>query len=529
MLIALLAFVVLMSGESLAAYQRTADNTVPAYTDSNLRNRQGNERVDRGDVVTVFQETSGAYYVRYPTPNGTKDRWVPKNIFNGGNNVNVFHPSEGDYFIVPESNGAFALDVKGGGQAAAGTPIWLYQKNDSDAQIFTIRRVNGDWYKLVHKRTGLVINVQRGNDSDRTQMWLYQDDGSDSCYWRFIDAGNGSYIIQSKLGSNRVFDLNGNNAYNGATVQLWSYHTNQAAHWKLVSASTIRTQIQKGNGDVNGDGRIDSKDSDLLRNYLVGNTTSINKSNADINGDGEINVVDLAQLSDKIGNQTQPTQNVQRQAKQTVPAFTNSSLSNRTGNERVDAGDMVTVLQEANNAYLVRYPTSNGTKDRWVSKDIFSDPPPVPAKLQELINRWNNQTWRNHTYLSNVKECKEFASFIFNSLYGVGYIGGGSTSDNPKNYLINLSNPNRVGLRDYKINLTANSARELFAQAQAGDFVQIRRRHGGPHSGIFVNRTGDGIVLFEANADGKNSIRTNTYSYSDLANKNYAMSLYYAK
>lgn len=65
--------------------------------------------------------------------------------------------------------------------------------------------------------------------------------------------------------------------------------------------------------------------------------------------------------------------------------------------------------------------------------------------------------------------------------------------------------------------------------AQSGDFVQIRRRHGGPHSGIFVNRTENGIVLFEANADGRNSIRTNTYSYSDLAGRNYAMSLYYAK
>ncbi len=82
LLTAFLALVVLASSEAIAAYQRTADNTVPAYTDRNLSNRQGNERVDRGDVVTVFEETDNAYYVRYPTPRGTKDRWVPKNIFN---------------------------------------------------------------------------------------------------------------------------------------------------------------------------------------------------------------------------------------------------------------------------------------------------------------------------------------------------------------------------------------------------------------------------------------------------------------
>lgn len=65
-----------------ADYTRIADNTVPAYTNSALTKRNGNERVDKGDRVTVHQETSNAYYVTYPVRNGTKTRWVPKNIFN---------------------------------------------------------------------------------------------------------------------------------------------------------------------------------------------------------------------------------------------------------------------------------------------------------------------------------------------------------------------------------------------------------------------------------------------------------------
>ena len=65
-----------------ADYERTADNTVPAYHDANLTQRTGNERVDRGDRVIVHQETGNAYEVTYPTPRGSKRRWVPKNIFN---------------------------------------------------------------------------------------------------------------------------------------------------------------------------------------------------------------------------------------------------------------------------------------------------------------------------------------------------------------------------------------------------------------------------------------------------------------
>ncbi|MBR1580179.1 MAG: RICIN domain-containing protein [Selenomonadaceae bacterium] len=535
LLTALLAFIAPISGEVLAAYQKTADNTVPAYTDQNLRNRQGNERVDAGDVVTVFQETSNAYYVRYPTPRGTKDRWVPKNIFNGGsnNNVQAAHPNEGDYLILPESNNSFALDVKGGGQAAAGTPIWLYQKNGSDAQIFTVKRVNGDWYKLVHKRTGLVINVQNGNDSDRNQMWLYHDDGSDSCYWRFINAGNGSYIIQSKLGSNRVLDLNGNNAYNGAVVHLWSYHTNQAARWKLVQAVSASTK--EGNGDVNGDGTVDQSDYQMLLNiYQNGGRPYI--PNGDLTGDGVIDMVDVSwfkqamnglRSSPKMGPiaavPTRPTQNqkqnVQRQAKQTVPAFTDSGLRSRTGNECVDAGDMVTVLQETSNAYLVRYPTSNGTKDRWVSKDIFIDPPPVPAKLQELINRWNNRTWQDHYYSPNGIQCKEFAAYVYHEVYGYSYSDVGSTGT--QKYTLNS---NRMVCRASQSSLNSSNVRALFQNAQPGDFIQMRRGHGGAHSAILVEKTNNGVTFFEANADGKNTIWTKTYSYDDLVARKYSQS-----
>ena len=82
-----------ISVAAFAAYERTADNTVPAYTDPDLRNRNGNERVDAGDRLIVFEERENSYYVRYPVRNGTKDRWVPKNVFNNGNNGGNISPS----------------------------------------------------------------------------------------------------------------------------------------------------------------------------------------------------------------------------------------------------------------------------------------------------------------------------------------------------------------------------------------------------------------------------------------------------
>ena len=61
----------LVSTAAFADYERTADNTVPAYQDPGLTNRTGNERVDAGDRVIVHEETGNAYRVTYPTPRGS--------------------------------------------------------------------------------------------------------------------------------------------------------------------------------------------------------------------------------------------------------------------------------------------------------------------------------------------------------------------------------------------------------------------------------------------------------------------------
>ena len=339
--------------------------------------------------------------------------------------------------------------------------------------------------------------------------------------------------------------------------------------WVPSSAvSSVKPNPTPGlKGDVNGDGKVDNRDVELLKNYLYEGIpeSQINKANADVDGDGQINLYDVMKLNEMVNDKPQANHNPQgtvEQANSPAPNtlhvrgkaydLDNARASTRLhvyvgggagsgapsyeirtdGNSRI-FDDTRTVNRTGRQhvyVYALNDYGAGENKEIWNGfVDIQGQSQSIPAKLQNLIDTYKDRVWKDHTYLRDVKQCKEFASFIFDKMYGVGYIGGGSTSDNPQNYLINLSNPSRVGLRDYKTNLTDESARTLFQNAQPGDFVQIRRRHGGPHSGIFVNRTTNGIVLFEANEDGKNSIRTNSYSYAELANRNFAMSLYYAK
>ena len=164
----------------------------------------------------------------------------------------------------------------------------------------------------------------------------------------------------------------------------------------------------------------------------------------------------------------------------------------------------------------------------------------ISSSLQNLINQWNGKTWKDHTYLSNVSQCKEFASYIFNELYSTGYIGSGSVSSNYYNWRLSSTPSNVYQVAEVKPTFNKNTARnafqEMFSNAQPGDFIQIKRGSMSPHSAIFVGWTDDGVQWLDANADGKNSIKLQTYKYDDLVKTtnsghqwNVAMSLYRAK
>jgi murein DD-endopeptidase MepM/ murein hydrolase activator NlpD len=151
-------------------------------------------------------------------------------------------PAEGDYYLLPEADSGYALDVAGGGDAPEQTILQLYHKNNTDAQIFHIKRISGEWHIIQHKRTGRVANCQWGGNSNGTRLWLYHYDGTASCHWRFIKQNNDSYLIQSQLSGNPIMELQNNNVYAQGRIQLWNRHSGQAGRWKLVRVQAVPPQ-----------------------------------------------------------------------------------------------------------------------------------------------------------------------------------------------------------------------------------------------------------------------------------------------
>lgn len=162
---------------------------------------------------------------------------VSMNAVDAASRTKVIYPKEGDCRIVTVIDTQYAIDVDGGDTAQSMSELKLQPKDDYDSQVFTLKRVSGEWYKIVHKSTGYVVNVKSGEDGNHVHLWLYKDDGTDSCYWRFLDAGNGAYVIQSKLGEHRIIDLSNSKARSGGTIQIWDYHDKDAGRWKIVYES----------------------------------------------------------------------------------------------------------------------------------------------------------------------------------------------------------------------------------------------------------------------------------------------------
>lgn len=267
--------------------------------------------------------------------------------------VNV---KEGLYSIQPMCAPNTELTVSGASKNLS-TPVIIYSQNSANQttkshQKWYVTSVGNGYYKITAENSGLALNNHNGANVNGNPISIYTYSGY--CQeFRFYDAGNGYYIIQPKNVSG-VLDVVGGGNANTTRVQLYQYNGSAAQKWKLVP-------------------RNRGVDPDPPKPYQTWEATP----------------------------------------KRTCKVYTNSALTQRTPgvNEYVDTSDPVTVLGEEGNAYYIRYKARSGYKERWVTKDIFKDPEPIPndlaAKFKSLQGKYPAGTKYLKNYCSDGYEAKE--------------------------------------------------------------------------------------------------------------------------
>ncbi len=199
-------------------------------------------------------------------------------------------------------------------------------------------------------------------------------------------------------------------------------------------------------------------------------------------------------------------------------------------------GTQVTVLETGSNGWT-KVRTASGQIGYVSSQYISFDSTPTPQtnddvtlRLEQLANSASG--YKMGTKYTGDGQCRGFANKVYLTTFkGVQYISGYAN----KNYSAsNYSGSYVAGeLFDFASNDTA-SVKRLFGQAKIGAFIQMGRRHSlnstktapSPHSAILYSINENGVQFFEANTDGKNTIRVNTYTWAQLADKNKGFTIY---
>lgn len=103
---------------------------------------------------------------------------------------------------------------------------------------------------------------------------------------------------------------------NGSQYKIYNRRTCKVSQPELLNTMLTAAgsevyidPLKKVRGDINGDGKLNDTDKELLQNYLIKLSDNISM-NADINLDGEIDVIDLVEMKRAILNpETTPDEN----------------------------------------------------------------------------------------------------------------------------------------------------------------------------------------------------------------------------
>ena len=147
--------------------------------------------------------------------------------------------SEGLYTIRLARDSRYVVSDPGAA-TTAGTKIQLGESNGSASQAFTLRLQSDGTYKIINMASQKALQAAAGS-YDVTQQAI---SGSNNQNWVLGFASDGGMVIRNKgVGTDYVLDLSGNNAAEKTQVGLYQYNGTGAQKWTLQPATIAYYQL----------------------------------------------------------------------------------------------------------------------------------------------------------------------------------------------------------------------------------------------------------------------------------------------
>lgn len=166
------------------------------------------------------------------------------------------------------------------------------------------------------------------------------------------------------------------------------------------------------------------------------------------------------------------------------------------------------------------------------ASSLIGDPMAEKVKNRIWWMKSNLNGYKDGSKYTGSGECRGFANNVYTYLFpGVSRISG-YTGDN---FGATYYNGSQVAARLTGFGANDSAAiKAFFTKAKPGYFIQMGRRYSlnskkdaaKPHSAILASVTANGCYFYEANADNKNTIKYNWYTWGQLADRNRGYTLY---
>ena len=127
---------------------------------------------------------------------------------------------------------------------ANGTPVQLYQSNNTDAQRYRIEPVGNGIYRIINRSSGKAVDVRNGGTANGTVIQQYSPNGTQSQNWYVRGNGDGTVGFYNR-NSGRYIDVAAGQAHNGAKLQLYSGNATRSQRFRIVRAVSTRDLIDR--------------------------------------------------------------------------------------------------------------------------------------------------------------------------------------------------------------------------------------------------------------------------------------------
>ena len=141
---------------------------------------------------------------------------------------NIKYDETDGYYTITNVNSGKLLDTENGGNTN-GTNVWQYEENGTSSQKWKIVKNNNGSYSIISKHSGLYLDISNGNIANGGNVQIYEGNNSVAQQFMFIKLDNqiektvedGIYEITSALDSSKAFDMTDNSTSDGTQLQLW--------------------------------------------------------------------------------------------------------------------------------------------------------------------------------------------------------------------------------------------------------------------------------------------------------------------